>query len=936
MGNEWSSRHAWIIKTRERSTYMEHQESGTGFSIRHPWKRVAAALLLLGLNTLAHFLNPVAASRAFVSIPLYATAYNFIFRAPLPDDTTTTLTIRVVLGLFSALLGCFLTRVIVFPFLRRYLSMFSAGHAQLRRQAKVDKSEGGLVASNYRTVNASANGGRPYSIDVHCGSISQGSWTLMLLLTPLFVALIATVYNAFVPPSLAVTSILPIRYVDCYPALRAISIAVNVVLFISICDIMLQDRARCEAVYDNWMPRFRVLWRYQWLRIVLFWLLLSATIVFAILGLPQMHKAMFDAYLKHIPVNIFYMESWRSLVSGAVVMLDFVVLMQDWDFPTMGSPKHVLIPGFSTNSFSIHLGKRQLVFTCKWIIMSLILLLLPLDMWSLIQQLSYIPNKYGQVTDAKTHQILSVTNTTYLDLHNCGALCYNIAVNEAKSSYVGTEPTAGRYFGWPMEDKFPAICLVLFALFLFVRMIAFEDGKFVVSSKMQGVKEQNYRRQLESTTLPQQALLDLERLAEIKRLYSLRKHADDICVALSLFGLIMMLLQLRCIWQVGVIFANESYPSNMFSSPGQTYALLIFFSTILLLFVLVHRFKLTVDILKLRNKLPESTSIWRHPRIRFQLLLEIIVNLLIVPPFVIGSFVINEFQMKSRTCSAPMVLRDDNKCFLILRYPYETFGMIMFLRLYWIVRLVRNHSGFYGQRVDFIGSLNNVSTDSPLWHFRAIFYHKPIFAFLTCTIITWVATAVGVSVMERPLPSPLDSEITAMWMIIVTMATVGYGDYVPRTHAGRVITVIGGILGGVIVISMLTSLFMGSLQTTRGEEKVLHVVRYKRWQRHRLNASVNLIAAAWRLKKLREKKSPLDDAYRRHFKYMQQVRELRLGAVTEGEDTVGMVRQWHHESIDPIFKRISDQRNHTVDELEKKIHHIRDLVQTVHSLCGSR
>ncbi|RHZ17377.1 hypothetical protein DYB31_009263 [Aphanomyces astaci] len=117
--------------------------------------------------------------------------------------------------------------------------------------------------------------------------------------------------------------------------------------------------------------------------------------------------------------------------------------------------------------------------------------------------------------------------------------------------------------------------------------------------------------------------------------------------------------------------------------------------------------------------------------------------------------------------------------------------------------------------------------------------------------------AVGVSVMERPLPSPLDSEVTAMWMVIV--------------------------------ISMLTSLFMGSLQTTRGEDKVLHVVRYKRWQRRRLDASVNLIAAAWKLFKLRRSKCPLDaTAHRRLYECMQHVRELRLGVVTEGEDTVGL------------------------------------------------
>ncbi|RHZ15507.1 hypothetical protein DYB26_015301, partial [Aphanomyces astaci] len=161
------------------------------------------------------------------------------------------------------------------------------------------------------------------------------------------------------------------------------------------------------------------------------------------------------------------------------------------------------------------------------------------------------------------------------------------------------------------------------------------------------------------------------------------------------------------------------------STPGQTYALLIFISTLLLVFELVRRFRLTVDILKLRQKLAPTTTMWRHPRIRAQVAVELIVNMAIVPPFVTGMFVVNEYQMRASTCPPPLVREGADRCYLVLQYPYETLGMIMFLRLYWLVRLVRNHSGFYGQRVDFIGSLNNVSTDSPLWHFRAIFYHHP-------------------------------------------------------------------------------------------------------------------------------------------------------------------------------------------------------------------
>ncbi|KAF0685088.1 Aste57867_22962 [Aphanomyces stellatus] len=927
----WWSASPWVVKTREKSTYQERQESGTGLTIRHPWTRVLTAVVLLGLNCLAHFINPVALSRASVSIPVVGTAINFLLREKLADDTTLTFSLRVSLAIATLLLSCILSRAIIFPMLRRRFTMFSGGHAELGRLEAV-KTSGGLVAAKYRTVHAFANGGRPYTQEVYIGSLSQGSWVLMIAVVPFLMTLGAILYNAFAPTALAVTSVLPVRYIDMYPGVRGFSIVTSILILFSTIDVMLQDSPRCEALYDGWLGCVRSVWRHPWVRIPLFWLVFGGGIAFAILGLPLFQQLMVNLVLDHLSPDFYFMESWRAVVSGAVLMLDLVVLMQDWDFPTMASPKHISIPGLATDVLSLRLGRFHLAFTCKWIVTTFVLLMLPVDIWTYNQQITYLPSSYGHIV-LPNHQIAAVTNTSLLDAAACGPFCYNLTTANQAS-----EASIGRYFGWPMEDKFPAVCLVLYMLFLFVRMVIHEDGRFIVSSQMQGVKEENYRLQLEATALPVQALLDLERMAEIKRLYSLRKHADDICVGLAMFGLIMMLVQLRCIWQVSVVFSAKTYPSNALSVPGQTYSVLIFISTIFLVVELLHRSHLTVDILKLRNKLPEKTSKWRHPKIRLWLVVELLVNLAIVPPFVIGYFSVEEFQMPTANgaCDAPMVLRETNKCYLVFQYAYETFGMLMFLRLYWLVRLVRNHSGFYGQRVDFIGSLNNVSTDSPLWHFRAIFYHNPVFAFLTCTLLIWIATAVGVSVMERPLPSPLDSELTAMWMIIVTMATVGYGDYVPRTYAGRTITVLGGILGGVIVISMLTSLFMGSLQTTRGEEKVLHVVRFKRWQRRRLNASVNLIGSAWKLTKLRRAGKPIDDANARLFKYMQQVRELRLGAVTEGEDTAGLVRQWHRDSISPILDRVNEQRNDTVDDLEKKIHQIRDLAQAVKAIRATR
>lgn len=49
-----------------------------------------------------------------------------------------------------------------------------------------------------------------------------------------------------------------------------------------------------------------------------------------------------------------------------------------------------------------------------------------------------------------------------------------------------------------------------------------------------------------------------------------------------------------------------------------------------------------------------------------------------------------------------------------------------------------------------------------------------------------------------------------MWCTIITMATVGYGDFFPATHIGRTVGVIACLWGNFIVSIMVVSLTFSS------------------------------------------------------------------------------------------------------------------------------
>lgn len=47
--------------------------------------------------------------------------------------------------------------------------------------------------------------------------------------------------------------------------------------------------------------------------------------------------------------------------------------------------------------------------------------------------------------------------------------------------------------------------------------------------------------------------------------------------------------------------------------------------------------------------------------------------------------------------------------------------------------------------------------------------------------------------------NPLDHYYNSLWLIIMTITTVGYGDQFPRTELGRFIAVIASMWGAVVI-----------------------------------------------------------------------------------------------------------------------------------------
>ena len=68
-------------------------------------------------------------------------------------------------------------------------------------------------------------------------------------------------------------------------------------------------------------------------------------------------------------------------------------------------------------------------------------------------------------------------------------------------------------------------------------------------------------------------------------------------------------------------------------------------------------------------------------------------------------------------------------------------------------------------------------------------------------------------ILERPYhkdesnaPQDLDWYLNSLWLIIVTITTVGYGEIRPRTYLGRIVTVAAAIWGSILISVIVVSI----------------------------------------------------------------------------------------------------------------------------------
>ena len=222
-----------------------------------------------------------------------------------------------------------------------------------------------------------------------------------------------------------------------------------------------------------------------------------------------------------------------------------------------------------------------------------------------------------------------------------------------------------------------------------------------------------------------------------------------------------------------------------------------FIASLLLVAMTMFRYVLRLEFKKKRNTIPEKASLWSTGEWRF-MIAECLIVFIHPSPFFLG--------IRFYTYT----LYDNVEIYYHIN---DILGMIQFVRVFVIFRVILLNTYWYSNRSQrlcemydcesgYMFTLKCLMRESPAkLVFVGLFLSIPIFAY-------WIRCS------ERPivrtLPSPqmwsFDSYLNAMWYIIITIATVGYGDYFAKTLIGRIFIFFCCIWGSFIISLMVVAM----------------------------------------------------------------------------------------------------------------------------------
>jgi hypothetical protein len=339
------------------------------------------------------------------------------------------------------------------------------------------------------------------------------------------------------------------------------------------------------------------------------------------------------------------------------------------------------------------------------------------------------------------------------------------------------------------------------------------------------------------------------------------------------------------------------------------------FCSVLTCVLLVIRYRIEMKLLQIDDKLSKYDTMFSSGIIWY-LLVEIVICIIFYPPFL------------NYVLSGEM---------LGLLYVYNLnsiFSIIVMMKIYVSLRVVTNTSRWNSGTANAICHKYHVRSGIR-FTVKAEMKKRPAIVLTFLLLASLALLGFSLRTFEYGIISPatialkgnndLSYIANCFWLVIVTMTTVGYGDYFPRSHLGRFVGVITCIIG-MLLLSLIVVSFSVVSEFT-GEEKLAFTkLKTLMTVSNIENKAANVIKNIILMRKLSDLKKKVSERFIIFTKLKRQLTIFRDNTKAAS----------YSIPLDEMLQRLSEKVASDVDTLAKNIGKIQNLDKEFASLMKAQ
>ena len=179
---------------------------------------------------------------------------------------------------------------------------------------------------------------------------------------------------------------------------------------------------------------------------------------------------------------------------------------------------------------------------------------------------------------------------------------------------------------------------------------------------------------------------------------------------------------------------------------------------------------------------------------------------------------------------------------------------VSLLRLYHSIRLLSISTYYRSSRAQRVCQMNGTISGNG-FAMKCLMKENPLLVVMVMMVFGILAGGFLLRIFERPFYPASTMDFSdygnAMWLMILTMTTVGYGDYYPVTFLGRLIVLVV-CFWGVLVVSLMVITLSNMLELESGERNALLLFKRLQFKEALRKEAAHVIAAVIRYHRLRK------------------------------------------------------------------------------------